>query len=253
MLKVNVYSEKGVKKANVQLPRALYTKPNLRLLAQTIRVYQDNIHTGSAKVKSRAEVKISKRKIYRQKGTGHARHGAKSAPIFVGGGIAHGPRGLKRVLRLSKKQAKLALRTAFAIKAEEGKLLFIDNLDRLKKTKDTLNLIGKIFEHSKDLNKETKITFVISEDNKNVAKALRNIENLKVVSYKNLNAYKVYLGGWLFVDKKVIGDKKLAFEKDKDEKTSKTRVSKKSNAKLQLGKGNADKKKLQKILEKAKE
>src|SRR3989344_5966768 len=98
MLKVNLYDSAGKKKEGLSLPKEFEVKPNFRLLAQAYHVYEDRTHLGLAKAKTRGEVRISTKKIYKQKGTGGARHGAKSAPIFVGGGVAHGPKGIKRKL-----------------------------------------------------------------------------------------------------------------------------------------------------------
>jgi large subunit ribosomal protein L4 len=104
MLKVDLYSFEGKKKENATLPKEYDVKPNLILLSQAIHVFESREHLGLARTKTRSEVAISTKKIYRQKGTGGARHGAKSAPIFVGGGTAHGPKGVKRILRLSESQ-----------------------------------------------------------------------------------------------------------------------------------------------------
>lgn len=210
MIKLNIYSSKGVKKGTTSLPKEFMVGENMKLLAQALRVYEDRRHPGLAKTKTRAEVDISKRKIYRQKGTGYARHGAKSAPIFVGGGIAHGPKGVKRVLQIPQKMAKMALRVAFLLKAKEGKLAFVDGLSGLKKTKEGVDLINKIRKSCGDLRKDSKITFAISKKNWESVKALRNIENLETVAYESLNAYKVYFGGLLLVDREVFGADKPA-------------------------------------------
>src|SRR3972149_10697830 len=101
MLKVNSYSTKGTKLAAVTLPKDWEEKMNLALLSQVMHVYQDRLHIGLAKAKTRGEVNRTTKKWYAQKHTGGARHGARSAPIFVGGGVAHGPRPLRRELNLS--------------------------------------------------------------------------------------------------------------------------------------------------------
>src|SRR3972149_10400244 len=123
MLKVNTYSLKGTKLTPTSLPKAWETAVNLNLLAQAIHVYEDRSHNALAKAQTRAEVERTKKKWYRQKGTGGARHGAKSAPIFVGGGVAHGPRPVKRELTLPKKMARQAFSVALTLKAKEGKVL----------------------------------------------------------------------------------------------------------------------------------
>jgi len=72
------------------------------LLTQAIYVYQENTHIGTSKVKTRGEVDLTKKKVYKQKGTGNARHGSKSAPIYVGGGVVFGPRGFETFTKISQ-------------------------------------------------------------------------------------------------------------------------------------------------------
>lgn len=199
MLKTNVYSAKGVKVGTMSLPSDFSQKVNLALLAQAIRVYEDKSHTGSAVTKTRAEVNRTKKKWYKQKGTGGARHGARSAPIFVGGGVAHGPRGVKRELTLSKKLTTKALKVALSAKAKDNQVV-VSRLSELKSTKDAGNLIKKLG--------VKKGTFILKEENKEAERFLRNLKNIEVVEYRNLNAYKALLGGTLIFDKDV-------FEKEK--------------------------------------
>ena len=201
MLKIDTYSPKGTKLAAITLPKEYEAKENLALLAQAIRVYEDRGHFGLAKAKTRAEVERTKKKWYRQKGTGGARHGAKSAPIFVGGGVAHGPRPVKRELTLPKKMARQAYSIAMTLKAKEGKVLGLKGFETLKKTKDINGLIAKI-------GKEQRYLFALSEKNLGAKRYLKNLKNSEVVAFKNLNAYKVYFAGFLVLDKDV-------FEKEK--------------------------------------
>src|SRR4030043_754050 len=123
MNKIEVYTIDANKKADISTPSNFKEKVNLSLLSQAIRVYGDRKHPGLNRAKTRSEVRGSTRKIYRQKGTGFARHGAKSAPIFVGGGIAHGPKGIKRILTLPSKMKKQALGLAFSSKLESGDII----------------------------------------------------------------------------------------------------------------------------------
>jgi len=204
MIKVTLYSAKGIKKPSLTLPRSFEVKASKHLLAQAIRVYDDRLHPGLAKTKTRGEVALSTRKIYRQKGTGGARHGARSAPIFVGGGSAHGPKGVKRQLKLSKKIIKKALYLALSLKAKEGKLFFVDNVSSLKKTKEAASLINKIIRPEKEVAEDVRVTFVLSDKNKEAGLALRNISNIEVAFFSNLNAHKVFYGGFLLLDKEVL-------------------------------------------------
>jgi large subunit ribosomal protein L4 len=214
MLKINTYSAKGTKLEAFSLPKELEEKVNLTLLAQAIRVYEEKAHPGLAKAKTRAEVNRTKKKWYRQKGTGSARHGAKSAPIFVGGGAAHGPRPIKRELILPNKMKRKALKMAFSTKAENKEIVAVDGLSKVAKTKDIQSFIAKL---GKDFPKAKKLSFVLSEANLKIRKALQNLENVAIYAYKDLNAYNVFYGGILVLDKEIF-EKKSQISKLKSQK-----------------------------------
>src|SRR3989344_5782006 len=92
-LSLSIYDIDGKVQKTVELPKDVFAvKVNSSLLTQAVKVYLTNQRQGNVKVKTRSEVIGSTKKIYRQKGTGKARHGAIKAPIFVGGGVAHGPK-----------------------------------------------------------------------------------------------------------------------------------------------------------------
>jgi large subunit ribosomal protein L4 len=220
MPKLNTYSSKGIKKTATNMPKDWQEKENLILLAQAVRVYEDRSHTGLSKVKTRGEVKASTRKIYRQKGTGQARHGALSAPIFVGGGITHGPKGKKRTLKLPDKMKAKALKVALSLKAKDGQLVFVDGLSSLKKSKDVATLINKIATKEK-IEENPRYTVALSNKNNKTKKILRNLKNVDVVDFNSLNAYKVFFGGYLLVDKDAIGEKKEKKESEKEAKAKK--------------------------------
>ena len=225
MLKVDLYSFEGKKKENVALPKEYDVKPNLNLLSQAIHVYEDRGHPGLARAKTRSEVAISTRKIYKQKGTGGARHGAKSAPIFVGGGVAHGPKGIKRVLRLSGSHKEKAFLYAFNYKISDSRVVLVEGLEKIKKTKDAFNLIKNI---SKDKNWKNgkNITVALSEKNRGALKFFRNIKGIKVDYFKSLNAYKLYLANELVIDKAVLEEKTIK-KTDIKEKKETVNVNKK--------------------------
>ena len=205
MNKISVISIKGENKASIEAPELWNVKPNLNLLAQAVRVYEDRSHPGLSKVQTRGEIEITTRKIYKQKGTGGARHGARSAPIFVGGGIAHGPKGIKRVLRLPKKMKKVALNYAMNMKIGTGEVYIIDGLELLQKTSDAAKIVSQVTKGTKD-KKTLKTAFVISDKNKAKEKMLRNLGDSKVINFRELNAYEVYYGGILLVDKEVLSE-----------------------------------------------
>lgn len=220
MIKLDTFSAKGVKKEAMSLPRDFIENENPALLAQAIRVYEGRRHSGLSKIKTRGEVVASKRKIYRQKGTGRARHGALSAPIFVGGGKAHGPKGIKRKLELPKKMRRKAVGVALGMKVKSRDLLIIDGFSSLKKTKDAQKLVDKILTNRK---KKGRVTFLLSEKNFSVVRTIRNIPNVEAISFHNLNAYQVFHGGVLLLDKETLASK----TKTKKTSSTKTRKEKK--------------------------
>ena len=221
MTKLDVFSAKGVKKEAVNMPKDFIEKENPALLAQAIRVYEGRQHPGLSKIKTRGEVVASKRKIYRQKGTGRARHGALSAPIFVGGGKAQGPKGVKRKLELPKKMRKKATGVALGQKVRSGDLLVIDGLSFLKKTKEAQKLIDKILKSRKE---KGKVSFILSEKNFSAVRAIRNIPNAEAISFHNLNAHQVFYGGILLLDKEILTPKtKTKTKKASPSKTGKVK------------------------------
>ena len=181
------------------MPKALFgEKQNDKLLAQAIHVYRDRQHLGNSKVKTRGEVTATTRKWYRQKGTGRARHGAVSAPLFVGGGVAHGPKGVKKQLSLPKKMRQKALALALSAKAKDGKVVVITGLEILTKTKEAQKLLTKVGKGAK------KFTLALADKSAGAVKAFRNISNVNIVFFSDLNAHSVYFGGTILVDKEAL-------------------------------------------------
>lgn len=218
MIKLNVYTTKGTKKqTGMNLPRDDDEKENLNLLAQAVRVYENRVHAQNAKTKTRGEVQASKRKIYAQKGTGRARHGALSAPIFVGGGRAHGPDGRSRSLRLPKKMAQKAFSIALLLKAKNNSLFVIEDLNSLKKTKDAAELINKLLESVKK-DQANNIVVALSRANIKTMTYFRNIKRVTVERFCDLNAYKVFRSTILIADKDAFSEqKRITDTKKKDD------------------------------------
>lgn len=190
-LSVQVFSATGVEGTAISLPKEIFgEKINKSLIAQAIRVYLANQRLGTAKVKSRGEINLTTAKWYKQKGTGRARHGAKSAPIFVHGGVAHGPKPKDFSLDLPKKMKKAALISALSAKFEQGEIAVLTGLEKIEpKTKNIAALVKKLGLTDK------KILLVTPDGAKkgyeNVYKAGRNIEGLNLLSSKTLNTYNV--------------------------------------------------------------
>lgn len=185
-LSVEVYDLTGKKiKERILGPVISGAKINKALLSQAVRVYLANQRKGTASTKTRGEVRGSTRKIYRQKHTGRARHGGIRAPIFVGGGIAFGPKPHSFSLSLPKKMKKAALLCALAFKIQKKTIKVIRNLEEIApKTKNMSKLLGK-------LTLQKSVLLVILGKPQNLIRAARNIKSVEMEKVDNLNAYQV--------------------------------------------------------------
>ncbi|MDO8515309.1 MAG: 50S ribosomal protein L4 [bacterium] len=151
------------------------------LLAQAVRVYQANQRQGNQSTLTRGDVKGTTRKMYKQKGTGHARHGDAKAPIFVGGGVAHGPHPKDFSLILPQKMRILALKGALTLKLKDKKITAVSGLDKLTgKTKELADFI-----------KEKNVLVVTNKMIPNVVRAAKNLQGIRVLPFSDLNAYEV--------------------------------------------------------------
>jgi large subunit ribosomal protein L4 len=191
-LKQSVYDTKGHLAGTITLPKEIFdAKINNSLVSQAVRVYLANQRRGTVQTKSRGEVSISTRKIWRQKGTGRARHGAKSAPIFVGGGVAHGPETRDYSLRLNQKMKKAALFSAFTTKLNSGEIKIVKGYEKLEpKTKLMADAINSLAFTGKKLN-VLLVTPRPTKDFTGVVKAARNIKGVSILAANLLNTYEV--------------------------------------------------------------
>jgi len=157
-----------------------------KLITQAIYVYQANSHRGVANSKTRGEITASKRKIYKQKGTGNARHGAKSAPIFVGGGVVFGPTGLTTPLKnLNQKMKLKALAGILTLYCTEDRLSVLDSKEmKDKSTKAAIKLLPE------DYTKQ-KTSLVHFGDSPELLKSFSNVKGLTLLAANRLNAFKV--------------------------------------------------------------
>ncbi|PIZ68222.1 50S ribosomal protein L4 [Candidatus Roizmanbacteria bacterium CG_4_9_14_3_um_filter_33_18] len=189
-LSLSIYSIDGKEQKTIELPKDVFAATeNKSLLAQAVRVYLVNQRQGNVKVKTRSEVTGSTRKIYRQKGTGKARHGAIKAPIFVGGGIAHGPKQKDYNLKFNKKEKKLALYGALSIKLKEKKIFGLDEkaLTMSPKTKTVANFLKVL----KLVGKNNLMILKKISGKNNLVLAMRNISNISFVDVNSLNPYLI--------------------------------------------------------------
>lgn len=191
-LTVDVLDIKGKVAGTVTLPKEVFgATVNPTLMAQAVRVYLANQRKGTASTKTRGEITASTKKIWRQKGTGRARHGAVSAPIFVGGGIAFGPKPRDYSLHLPKKMKRKALASALTSKLHDGAIKFVDGLEKVEpKTKRMYETITAVIADGKGRNL-AKTLLVIPEKVESVERSARNIEGITIRPVNLLNAYEV--------------------------------------------------------------
>src|SRR3989338_2495108 len=192
-LRADVYNTQGKVVSKIGLPKEVFgAKVNNSLMAQAVRVYLANQRMGTASTKNRGEITGSTKKIWRQKGTGRARHGSKKAPIFVGGGVAFGPRTRDYSLKMPKKMKKAALFSALSYKQNNGEIKVVTGLEKISpKTKFMAQVVKKLGFDSKKIN-----VLLITPDKakkgfENVYRAGRNIEGLKILGANALNTYEV--------------------------------------------------------------
>lgn len=188
-LTLSIYGIDGKEQKTVELPKEVFSvTANKSLLTQAIRVYLVNQRQGNVKVKTRGEVTGSTRKIYRQKGTGKARHGSIKAPIFVSGGVAHGPKQKDYKLKFNKKEKKIALYGALSTKLKENKIYGLDEkaLIMKPKTKAVVNFL-----HELKLNGKNNLMILKKLETNNLVLAMRNVPNLTFIDVNSLNPYLI--------------------------------------------------------------
>ena len=207
-MKLDVIKSTGTgKNSQLKVSEVLFDQPNPVLLAQAVRVYLSNQRQGTSKVKTRAEVSRTTRKWYRQKGTGGARHGAKDANIFVGGGVSHGPTGNENWKKNLTRKLRVKALVA-ALTAQSSNIFVNDELADLSgKTQEAVKLletITKKFNDDKFKLTESKLLIVVDEKNEKMVRALNNIPNISVLIARVLNALAVVKAHKILISTKAL-------------------------------------------------
>lgn len=194
MITSKVYSQKGKEVGQVQLPEAVFGLPwNADLVHQVVTSMKTNARVPYAHTKTRGEVRGGGKKPWQQKGLGRARHGSTRSPIWVGGGVAHGPRNDKNFERLvSKKMKAKALYTILSRKFKDGEILFVDSFSfSIPKTKDgreVLQSLAGVEGFTSLMNKKRNAAFIaLQAKNPNTEKSLRNFSHITLGEMRNLN------------------------------------------------------------------
>lgn len=181
-MEVSVLNKDGQEVNQIELPADIFeAKINRGLMHQALVRQLANARLGTHNTKTRSEVRFSTRKIYRQKGTGRARHGSRRAPIFVGGGIAHGPKPRDYTKKMPRQMRRAALRSALSAKAKAGDILVIDEVTMERpKTKDMVALM-------RQLAGDRSVLLLMADRDENVELSARNIPDVKTLRAMYLN------------------------------------------------------------------
>ena len=178
----------GGKSATIEISdKLLKLKVNYKLIKFVIDWQLNHLKPRTAKTKQRNQIKGSTKKIIAQKGSGGARHASKKAPIFVGGGVAHGPKGnVYKEKKINKKVRKLALAQTLSKKHKEKSLhILADVKKEVKKTKEFNKFLEK--------NNLTNVLIISDTDTlKNINKSARNIKDLKLINDSGTNIYDLF-------------------------------------------------------------
>ena len=206
-MKAQIYNIKAEKVGEATLPKAVFdTKVSEQLIAQAIRVYLANQRSSYAKTKTRSDVAGTRQKVWAQKGTGRARHGNRTAPIFAGGGVAHGPAGDQNYkLNITKKMKVIALNSILTKFAQAKRILIVDSFqDLTPKTKEGINLIAGLQANDEVLSKSSKVGIITPQTIANVKRAFGNISGVNLLSLKSLNVYDLSNQNFLIISQEAL-------------------------------------------------
>ncbi|MFZ5376416.1 MAG: 50S ribosomal protein L4 [Patescibacteria group bacterium] len=194
-MKLNLVSTTSTNSTVTVSDEVFAAKPNKIVLSQAVRVYLANQRQGTSKTKTRSEINRSKKKWFKQKGTGNARHGARTPNIFVGGGVSHGPTGLENwKLSLSVAVRRLAMR--LALSAQAGSIVVSEEIGELRaKTAVAAKLVKGLTGGSK------RVLVILPKTVPNVVRALRNIETVLVMTASRVSLLEVVYADRIIIAK----------------------------------------------------
>jgi len=206
-MEAKIYNQKGAEAGSIALPAKVFSaKWRADLVHQVVEGMRSNKRSGTADTKGRGEVRGGGKKPWKQKGTGRARHGSSRSPIWVGGGVTHGPLAEKNYKRkISKKMRAQALFSVLSKKWKDGEILFVDSLDmadiKTKKALEVMKALSKAsgFKPLAFSKKPRALTALFARSEK-AEKSFRNLPQLDIVFLKNLNPLDVLNHQYLLIE-----------------------------------------------------
>lgn len=197
-METKIYNQTGEEAGKITLPESVFGLPwNADLVHQVVVSQQSNARTPVAHTKDRSEVSGGGKKPWRQKGTGRARHGSSRSPIWIGGGVTHGPRNEKSYAKkVNKKMRAKALYTVLSEKLRDGEVLFVDKLEtgeiKTKKAKEVLVSLSGVEGFDGLATKKKNAAYItFSQKNENTEKSFQNFGNVNLNTVENMNLLDV--------------------------------------------------------------
>ena len=200
-MQLSVYKIDGTEsKEKIDLPSNVFeVEPNHHLIYQAVRTYLSNQRQGTHKTKERSEVSGGGKKPWKQKGRGTARAGTTRSPVWVGGGTVHGHRPHTYKLAMTKKSAQLARKSALSLKAKNGEIMVVEDLNFEKpKTKDFSSILKNLKVDGK------KILMLTAGNNENVYRSGRNIAKINILSATNAATYDLVNNQLILIQKSAV-------------------------------------------------
>ncbi len=207
-MQATVYNQTGKEAGTIELPESVFgAKWNGDLVHQVVVSEQANMRTPVAHTKDRGEVRGGGKKPWKQKGTGQARHGSRRSPIWVGGGITHGPRNEKiYTKKINKKMKAAALYSVLSEKWKKGEILFVDDIKtsamKTKEAKEILTAISTVEGCSQLVTKRKNAAlFAMGAKNKEMEKSFSNIKSIAVDELRNITPAQVLQYKYLVISR----------------------------------------------------
>ncbi|OGY59057.1 MAG: 50S ribosomal protein L4 [Candidatus Colwellbacteria bacterium RIFCSPLOWO2_12_FULL_44_13] len=197
----DLYNQEAKKIGTVELPDKIFKRSwNADLVHFAVQAQMVNKRKPIAHTKDRSEVRGGGRKPWRQKGTGRARHGSTRSPIWIGGGVTHGPRNEKKFeVKINKKMLKGAIQTALSKRVADEEFKVVDSLIIAEaKTKNIAAILKNFFE------KNPNALIIAEKNNKNIYRASKNMKNVKSISADTLNIYDLMRYKTILLEEKAL-------------------------------------------------
>ena len=207
MAKTALYNMEGAAIGEIELSDAIFASDvNVAAMHLVVRSYLAAQRQGTQSAKTRTEVRGGGRKIYRQKGTGNARHHGNRAPQFRHGGVVFAPKPRDYSYNVNKKIKRLALKSVLSAKAAEGKIIVVDSIamdadEAVRRTEGKTKLMANVL---KKLGAEKKALVVLPEKDENVVRATANLPQAMTTYVNTLNVYDILNAGKVVLTKAAV-------------------------------------------------